>query len=397
MIRTHPRRRLLATLALPVVLASGGVGSFLLASCGPFTDVGALICPFVLELYYTGITAGTSSTTFSPNDPVTRGQMAIFIATTLDQSLRRGSSRAALNQWWTTTPQYASGLGTVQIGGFPYLLQADGADIWVADSYGGNVVRVRANDGAVLGTWTGATGAQGVLIAMGRVFISGGTSPGSLYMIDPTQPPGPVTTITTTTPLGYAPFGIAFDGANIWIATANSSSVSIVTPGSSLPWTSVSVPVGGALSNPFGLVFDGSNVWLTDISLNQVYKLDAAGAILQTVAVGNMPVFPTFDGKNIWVPNHSDSSVSVIAAATGSVLATLSGNGINLPEAVAFDGERVLVTNAGVSPGVSLWKAADLTPLGSFSTGAGSAPLGACSDGLNFWIALGGVGQIGKF
>src|SRR5262245_9851482 len=35
---------------------------------------------------------------------------------------------------------------------------------------------------------------------------------------------------------------------------------------------------------------------------------------------------------------------------------------------------------------VSLWKAADLTPIGTMSQGAGSAPKFACSDGVRFWI-----------
>ena len=46
---------------------------------------------------------------------------------------------------------------------------------------------------------------------------------------------------------------------------------------------------------------------------------------------------------------------------------------------------------------VSLWKAADLTPLGFFSTGPGSKPFGACSDGVNFWITLDGTGLLARF
>jgi hypothetical protein len=37
---------------------------------------------------------------------------------------------------------------------------------------------------------------------------------------------------------------------------------------------------------------------------------------------------------------------------------------------------------------VSLWKAADGAPLGSFPMPAGSVPIGACSDGVSFWVAL---------
>ena len=61
----------------------------------------------------------------------------------------------------------------------------------------------------------------------------------------------------------------------------------------------------------------------------------------------------------------------------------------------AFDGQRILVTN-GVST-VSLWKAADFTPLGSVSTGPGTSPFGACSDGVNFWITLRNTGQLARF
>ena len=35
-----------------------------------------------------------------------------------------------------------------------------------------------------------------------------------------------------------------------------------------------------------------------------------------------------------------------------------------------------------------LWKAADLTPISTFFTGADTRPYGVCSDGLNFWITL---------
>src|SRR5206468_1170424 len=78
------------------------------------------------------------------------------------------------------------------------------------------VVRVRASDGKLLDTWTGANGAFAVLSAIGRVFVTGdlGVSPGKLYQIDPTLPSGAVTTLASN--LGNTPSGIAFDGAKIW-------------------------------------------------------------------------------------------------------------------------------------------------------------------------------------
>jgi hypothetical protein len=62
----------------------------------------------------------------------------------------------------------------------------------------------------------------------------------------------------------------------------------------------------------------------------------------------------------------------------------------------AFDGRRVLVTNR-ISEVVSLWKGADLTPLGFVSTGAGTSPFGAASDGVHFWITLNSSNQLVRF
>lgn len=304
------------------------------------------------------------------------------------------SRRAALNQWWTTKPHFDLDLGTTTVGNRPRLLQADGADIWVANHTGQTVSRVRASDGKLRETWTGATDAWTVIVAMGRVFVSTRSSPNaSLYMIDPTQPAGPVTTVTSS--LGSNARGIAFDGARIWTANEGSpGSVSIVTPGSILPW-SVTTVVTGFVS-VHGIVYDGSNIWVADNS--ELKKLDSNGNIILSVTVGGNPETPVFDGTNILVPNNSSNTVTMVNAAMGTVVATLSGNGLNGPWAVASDSQRIVVTNQS-GGSVSLWRASDLSPLGSFSTGPGTNPIGVCSDGVNFWIAVDGPvpGKLGRF
>jgi DNA-binding beta-propeller fold protein YncE len=89
----------------------------------------------------------------------------------------------------------------------------------------------------------------------------------------------------------------------------------------------------------------------------------------------------------IEIDNFGSNTVTVVRASTGAVLATLTGNGLAGPTGLAFDGERVLVTNPN-NDSVSLWKAADLSPLGNFPMFPGSSPIGACSDGIRFWVAL---------
>jgi DNA-binding beta-propeller fold protein YncE len=375
-----------------------GASFRVLADCAsfglPFTDLGAEgpgFCAIVAEAYFSGLTNGTSGTAYSPGANVTRLQMAAFVTRTLDASLSRGSRRAALNQWWNSTPHFDQSLGLTTVDSHPQLMASDGADIWVANLSGNTVSRVRGSDGSVLGTWTGATNAAGVLIAMGRVFVTGETTPGKLYMIDPTAAPGAVTTVTSS--LGDLPLGIAFDGNNIW--TANIGGVSIVTPGT---WAVNTVTAG--FSEPIGALFDGTNVWVTDPGDGTLKKLNSDGSIAQSLGVGSNPSSPVFDGHNIWVPNLSGNSLTVVRASDGLVLKTFSAgngdqNGMNQPTTAAFDGQRILVTNQ--AGGLSLFQATTLSPIGFFATTGMANPYGACSDGASFWVSFYGSGKIGRF
>jgi hypothetical protein len=364
----------------------------------PFTDVmgNTFFCQIAVA-YYSGLTNGTTATTFSPTQTVTREQMAAFTTRTLDQSLKRGSQRAVAKKWWT--PQDVNSLTLTNVGDNPQLVEFDGTDLWVANVAGGSVMRIRPSDGKVLDIWTGATSARAIVAAMGRIFVTGDLPSGALYMIDPTQTAGVVTTLTSS--LGSGPSSIAFDGSRIWTAnTPSGGSVSIVSLNPTVVTT-----VSTGFGNLIGVLYDGANIWVTDVSTNTLHKLNSDGSIAQTINVGMAPRFPVFDGINIWVPNFNSNSVTVVRVkdaagnplASAFVLATLTGNGLNFPYAAAFDGERILMTNFQGNEGVSLWKAADLTPLGSFSTGNDTFPRGACSDGLNFWIALSGADSLARF
>ena len=376
-----------------------GVGFRVLADCSafdlPFTDLGSTsFCAQIAEAYFSGLSNGTTSTSYSPTANVTREQMAAFVTRTLDASLSRGNRRAALGQWWNSTPHYDQGLGLVPVGNAPFSIRNDGTDLWVANQSAGTVSQVRASNGTVLGTWTGADSATDILVAMNRIFITGQTTPGSLYMIDPSQTVGAVTTVIDGG-LGLGTTGITFDGNKIFVANGNGA-VSIITPGT---WSVTSATTG--VGNPNGALFDGSNVWITDVGGSKLKKLDSNGAVLQSVSVGSFPQFPVFDGHNIWVPNKSDNSLTVVRASDGTVLKTFSAgngdqNGLNNPITAAFDGQRILVTNA--SGGVSLFHATDLSIIGSFTTPPMVMPFGACSDGATgFWIADFGFHTIGRY
>ena len=401
----RPGRSLPALLLCGAALVAGGLGS-LVGACGPFTDfTDAGFCPYVLEIFTLGITTGTTPTTYDPSSPVTRLQMAAFLSRTVDSAVRRGGQRAALRQFWKPSGTHWAAMALTTVGSVSNLKTqlpaSDGSDIWVPNSYPDHsVARVRASDGALVETWTGATLACGAIAALGRVLVTGsmGYTGGNLYMIDPREPPGSVSLVSSD--LGQDPCAIAFDGQRFW--TANYSyqlnwgegSISIITPTPAVPWDVSTVT---AFSWPTGIVYDGANVWVADLE-HGLSKLDGNGAILQSVTI-HQPEFPTFDGTNLWVPAYGsdpEQCVKVIRASSGAVLATLTGNGLDWPMSAAFDGERILVTSM---PGnrVSLWKAADLTPIGNFYTGDFTWPVGACSDGVNFWIALTSKGALLRF
>ena len=402
------QRRLVMLLVISMMMTLSGAVSLLRADNGtcnganvtlPFADVASsgFFCQ-IAEAYFAGLTSGTSATTFGPGNNVTREQMAAFITRTLDQSLRRGSRRAALKQFWTTQGPFDAPLTSVGNGASG--VACDGTDLWVANYSSGTVSRVRASDGKLLETWTGADGAIRVLVARGRIYVTGGSnSPAKLYRIDPTQPAGPVTTLNVD--LGPSVDDIAFDGDRIWISSFIGGGVYLLSFG--LLCSPCVTHVTTGLTATLGLVYDGSNMWVTNPSDGALKKLDANGNVILSVPVGVFPKYAVFDGTNIWALNNignSDGSIAVVRASTGAVIATLTGNGLKGPLDAAFDGERILVTNEGPGNGdtVSLWKASDLSPLGSVQVGLNQGGVnGVCSDGLNFWITLRLTGKLARF
>ena len=376
----------LATMSARLRADNGNCGGASITTV-PFTDVAASIffCD-IAEAFFSGLTNGTTATTYSPGQNVPREQMAAFITRTLDQSLVRGSRRAALNQWWT--PQAPINIKLTPVGHGPFGIVSDGADLWIANYDSNTVSRVRASDGSYLGTWTGVTQPAAILVAEGLVFVTG--EDGTLFDLDPAKPPG---ALVPQTQVGTMPRAMTFDGHSFWTAN-HSGSISIVKFG---PLTVTTITTG--FSHPYGIMFDGSNIWVSDLGDLKLKKLDSSGNVLLSVdgCGGNLLAF---DGTNIWAPGPyaSPNSVFVVRAKgglSGTVLAELTGNGISNPVGAAFDGERILVTNQDDS--VSLWKGSDLTPLGAYATGAGTTPTGACSDGINFWIALYTGSAIARF
>jgi hypothetical protein len=374
-------------------------------SCGgatislPFTDVqGNIFFCAIAEAYISGLTAGTSATTYSPTQNVPREQMAAFITRTMDQSLKRGSRRAALQQFWQPTVPIA--LTPTSAGDSPTRIACDGTDLWATTENA--VIQIQASSGRYLGVYLDAENPHDVIAAAGYVFatgLMGPSTPGRVYYFSPQiEPPASVVILANT---GPNPTGITFDGANLW--TANNAGGLIGGSISRIPFGDNVTTFTAGFTAPADILWDGENLWVADFAADRVRRVDpTTGVVLQSILVGDAPRELLFDGQNLWVSNFFGGSVTVIRATgglRGTVLATLTGNGLTAPAGLAFDGERVLVCNfsPGAASSVSLFKAADLTPLGNLSTDPDTKPLAACSDGLNFFITRSGHFDIVRF
>src|ERR1041384_5268900 len=160
----HVRSAVLVVILITILVVTAARLRADTGDCGgsmislPFTDVGSSSVFFcsIAEAYFSALTNGATPTTYNPSSNVPREQMAAFITRTMDQTLVRGSRRAALAQYWTSAGRAQIDFRDFE---FPSLLQSDGTDIWVAyPSSGGIVVRNRGSDGKKLGTWTAARG-----------------------------------------------------------------------------------------------------------------------------------------------------------------------------------------------------------------------------------------------
>jgi len=187
--------------------------------------------------------------------------------------------------------------------------------------------------------------------------------------------------------VGSNPYGIAFDGANIWVTNCNSNTLTELraSDGTNLG----TFTVGDV---PFGIAFDGANIWVTNNGSNTVTKLRASdGTNLGTFSVGNNPAGIAFDGANIWVTGFTYGTVTKLRASDGTNLGTFSV-GSN-PFGIAFDGVNIWVANNG-SNSVTELRASDGTNLGTFAVGA--APWGVAFDGANIWVANNGSNTVTK-
>ncbi|MEP7250009.1 MAG: hypothetical protein ABI787_09555, partial [Spartobacteria bacterium] len=145
--------------------------------------------------------------------------------------------------------------------------------------------------------------------------------------------------LTETFPVGPNPYGLAFDGANIWVTSAYSDEVTKLraSDGAFLG----TFPAGG---KTLLAAFDGTFIWVTNYLNDTVSRLRASdGALEDTFNVGSYPTGILFDGTNIWVSAHFGNTVTKLRASDGAVLGVFN---VSSPGSLVSDGANVWITNS---------------------------------------------------
>jgi hypothetical protein len=290
---------------------------------------------------------------------------------------------------------YPANLAATFSGFQPNGVLFDGANLWITSyrNASGTLVKMRASDGAVLGTFPLSFHSVGVSkirmafdganiwVAFSDTVLKVRASDGAI-----------LTSISTPASPGY----IVFDGANIWVTgggATNNLHKFRASDGALLGTFTIGPGIPGSCCTTFGITFDGANIWVAYIgAVNTVTKMRASdGTILGTFTVGSAPGSVVFDGANIWVSNDGDFTLTKLRASDGAVLGTFPNGSGTGPTDLIFDGANIWLAIQG-NLKVTELRASDGALLGSFQTPVlHGTSFVIAFDGANIWVENGDV------
>jgi hypothetical protein len=179
------------------------------------------------------------------------------------------------------------------------------------------------------------------------------------------------------------PVSVSYLAGTVWAVGFNNNMVSNLKYNS----TNNTCSGGGILvstgSNPWGLAYDGTNIWVTNYGSNDitVFKATSGAYVTTYSSQGTGPKGITYDGAYMWVVNSTSNNVAKILDSNGDLAGSfpITSNGWD----AAFDGTRVWVTSGGDnaitvfnSNGSVEW------PL----TDSGCGPGWLAFDGSHMWV-----------
>ncbi len=181
------------------------------------------------------------------------------------------------------------------------------------------------------------------------------------------------------TPLSR-PHGLAVAAGSVWFTAEASRAVARYEPGEDrVAW---SMGTGRNVTHMVAVTRDGARVFTADIGSAGVTSIEVASGRMRHLATGRGAegLALTPDGRELWVTNRADSTLSVVAVAADSVVATLPAGPFPIRVAFTPDGREALVSNA-MGNSVGVWEVAarrEVTriPVGRMPVGVLVAPDG---------------------
>lgn len=288
------------------------------------------------------------------------------------QTLTLSNSAVATLAGTANTSGTADGTGTAAKFYEPYGITLSGSDFYVADTFNHAIRKVTS--AGVVTTIAGTAGTGGNTDGTGsaalfygpKSLVSDGTN---LYVNDTsnhTIRKVVIATGATTTLAGYAgtsgatdatgssarfyaPFGIAYDGTNLFVTDTGNQTIRKVTPAGVVTTLAGTAGTAGftdatgtsaKFTNPAGIVSDGTNLFVADSSNHTIRKIVIGTGVVTTLAgtagtsgsadgtgtaaLFNTPIGLTIDNAgNLYVVDQTYTKIRKVVTSTG-VVTTIS-------------------------------------------------------------------------
>jgi hypothetical protein len=143
------------------------------------------------------------------------------------------------------------------------------------------------------------------------------------------------------------PTGIAFDGENLWISSANEGAIYKIEPSTGVILSSLETN----LKSPWGMAWDGSLLWVTDFDTMRIYGVDTiTSKIVSSIATPDgTPTGLTWDGDLV-LADFEAHKIFHLDPMSGAIIGefTVPSPGYN-PSGLAWDGENLWVADMSAS------------------------------------------------
>ena len=204
--------------------------------------------------------------------------------------------------------------GSVKIGAEPCGLAAGDRSIWINGFGTDSVERVDAQSMKLVAHIAVGSQPFDVLFAAGSVWTTN-NGDRNVMRIDPAT-----NSVVATIPLGEAAAGLGFAAGSVWVGENSGDTVFRIDPASNAVTT-----IATGKSWPAWLSTRDDQVWFGSINDDVALRVDpATNRVADVVKVGASPVDGVVDSHGlVWIPNRSGNSISIIDAASATLVTTI--------------------------------------------------------------------------